>query len=83
MIERILMMSKHSSNKKVEYQTVYVPIQQNDCLCNLRYLTILILIILQFSNHHKKYRDKNRCCGEGTIDNGILFIIALYFLTCC
>jgi hypothetical protein len=45
------------------------------CCCDLRMLTILILIILQFS---KKESD-----GHNKIDNSVLFIIALYFLTCC
>lgn len=42
---------------------------------SLRYLTILILIILQFSK-----REINK---SQLIDNSILFIIALYFLSCC
>jgi hypothetical protein len=62
--------------------------KSNSCLCNLPALIILILIILQFG--------KNQCCcieeddpcveercGSNLIgQNGILFIITLYFLSC-
>lgn len=76
------MMAKASKKKKVEYKTVYVPISQNNCICNLRYLTILILIILQFSPKNKNRGEDKICCGSYSIDNSILFIIALFFLTC-
>ncbi|MCM8711856.1 hypothetical protein M2651_12625 [Clostridium sp. SYSU_GA19001] len=42
-------------------------------------LVILILIILQFSGNGLGY-DKHSFNG---IDNGILFIIALFYLSCC
>ena len=51
-----------------------LPFQGKDCCCSLPTLIILILIILQFSKKggtHKK------------IDKGILFIIALFYLSCC
>ncbi|MFL0270072.1 hypothetical protein [Candidatus Clostridium radicumherbarum] len=41
-------------------------------------LIILILILLQFSN-----RDFDDHKDFGGIDNGILFIIALFYLSCC
>lgn len=41
-------------------------------------LIILILILLQFSN--RGLDDHN---DFGGIDNGILFIIALFYLSCC
>ena len=41
-------------------------------------LIILILILLQFSN-----RDLDNHKDFGGIDNGILFIIALFYLSCC
>jgi hypothetical protein len=41
-------------------------------------LIILILILLQFSN-----RDLDDHNDFGGIDNGILFIIALFYLSCC
>lgn len=42
-------------------------------------IIILILIILQFSNHHGS--DEN-LSGFNGIDNGILFIIAIFYLSC-
>lgn len=56
----------------------------NSC-CNFPCFIILILILLQFGK-------KDRLFGEGCeddcnrgfgIDRGILFIIALYYLSCC
>jgi hypothetical protein len=50
------------------------------CCCSLPTLIILILIVLQFGKKDKE-------CGkheEGKlVDNGILFIIALFYLSCC
>lgn len=66
------------------------------CCCSLPTLIILILIILQFSKHNNKYDDdydddyedehEDEECKKGhkgIIDNGILFIIALFYLSCC
>lgn len=55
------------------------------CCCSLPTLIILILIILQFS---KKCRtssssDESSHCGGKLVDNSILFIIALFYLSCC
>jgi hypothetical protein len=48
---------------------------KDNCCCSFPTLVILILIILQFSKKHSS--------GEKNVDNGILFIIALFFLACC
>lgn len=49
------------------------------CCCSLPTLIILILIILQFSNKgHEDHED-----GGILGDNSILFIIAIFFLSCC
>ena len=59
-----------------------------NCCCNFPALIILILIVLQFSKHRKRHDDCDDDyeggCGFGDqIGNGILFIIALFFLSCC
>jgi hypothetical protein len=48
-----------------------------NCCCNFPTLIILILIVLQFSKEHHG-RD-----NDGKVSKGILFIIALFFLSCC
>jgi hypothetical protein len=45
--------------------------------CNFSCIVILILIILQFGKCKDFYK------GGKKVDNGILFIIALFFLACC
>lgn len=56
--------------------------QGANCICNFPTLVILILIVLQFSKHgHKCEVDGGEFFG-GQISNGILFIIALFFLSC-
>lgn len=51
-----------------------MPAVGNNCCCSLPMLVVLILIILQFSKKG----------GSGKkIDKGILFIIALFYLSCC
>ncbi|WP_139904695.1 hypothetical protein [Clostridium thermarum] len=52
----------------------------DNCICSLPQLAILILIILQFSDN-----DHNLVYGNWRnqqISNEILFIIAIYFLHC-
>ncbi|MDP4090522.1 MAG: hypothetical protein Q8930_14825 [Bacillota bacterium] len=64
-----------------------VPAYDN-CICSFPTLVILILIVLQFSKCNKGYVrddddeecDRPRVCNE--VDSGILFIIALFFLSC-
>ena len=53
-----------------------------NCICDFPTLVILILIVLQFSRrkHDEGYGDD--CKGHGPIGNGVLFIIALFFLSC-
>lgn len=62
--------------KKHENVTVYQPLPAvgGNCCCNLPNLVILILIVLQFSK---------KGGHGGKFDNGILFIIALFYLSCC
>jgi hypothetical protein len=48
---------------------------------SFRNLVILILVILQFGQEKEQRREVN--CKPQLIDNSILFIITLYFLTCC
>lgn len=43
-------------------------------------LLILILIVLQFGCRRERREHEHEDCF---IDNGILFIIALFFLACC
>ncbi|WP_264850769.1 hypothetical protein [Clostridium omnivorum] len=50
-----------------------------NCCCNFPTLVILILIILQFNRR----RRSSSCGKESTVDNSILFIIALFYLSCC
>lgn len=66
---------------------VRVP-EKCDSPCSLTSLIILILIILQFGNKPVcVVEDDDYCESEGGFlggiaNNGILFIIALYFLSC-
>ena len=56
----------------------------SNCCCSFPSLVVLILIILQF-NRHGLY-GVNNADGIGnfaTVDNSILFIIALFYLSCC
>jgi hypothetical protein len=55
----------------------------NNCCCSLPTLIILILIVLQFSKkrHDEDYHEEHHEENPFT-DNGILFIIALFFLSC-
>ena len=56
-----------------------------NCCCNLSQLTILILIVLQFSKK-KECTDTDEdgeCTGEGQlVDDGVLFIITIFYLCC-
>ena len=51
--------------------------------CNFPSFIILILILLQFRGH--SHHSDGPCDGNngGVVDKGILFIIALYYLSCC
>ena len=53
--------------------------------CSFSCLIILILILLQFSNSGSFFGGKGHNCCEGgnfLVDKGIIFIIALYYLSC-
>lgn len=55
-----------------------------NCCCNFPTLIVLILIVLQFSKHHHRDNDFDGCDKKDfPVGNGILFIIALFFLSCC
>ncbi|AGK96313.1 hypothetical protein [Clostridium pasteurianum] len=49
--------------------------------CSLNTLTILILIILQFGNKGKKSSTEG-CKDKQLVDDGVLFIITLFYLCC-
>ncbi|MDT8715375.1 hypothetical protein IAI10_01630 [Clostridium sp. 19966] len=51
----------------------------SNCICNFPTLVILILIVLQFSRRKDGHDDDAK---DSPVGNGILFIIALFFLSC-
>ena len=59
----------------------------SNCCCSFPTLVVLILIILQFNK--RGLHGANIVDGVGnygsfeTVDNSILFIIALFYLSCC
>lgn len=76
----------HGSNLPGGFMGGYVG--GSRCLCDFPTLVILILIVLQFSNKNKNYGHDDEdyeCCHKDKYDqigNGVLFIIALFFLSC-
>lgn len=75
-------MSRKCCNKGLINAPMYKGVGGNNCICNFPTLVILILIVLQFN---KNNGGKGSCSGDhgkGEIGNGVLFIIALFFLTC-
>lgn len=59
-----------------------------NCCCSFPTLVILILIILQFNRRGIYGPNAIEGVGGlsgafGTVDNSILFIIALFYLSCC
>lgn len=61
---------------------------RDNCCCDFPTLVILILILLQFNKggyglFGGKQVDGVGNLGSGLVDNGILFIIALFYLACC
>ncbi|WP_163192992.1 hypothetical protein [Clostridium thermarum] len=59
----------------------------SNCICDFPTLIILILIVLQFSKRNKEHHDDDDYEYDGKfkndqIGNGVLFIIALFFLSC-
>lgn len=57
--------------------------------CSFSCFIILILILLQFNGRGNNFLgsgdgcDNNNNCNCNGIDKGIIFIIALYYLSCC
>lgn len=74
-------MSRCCCKKDVTYAPTFVGKPTNNCICNFPTLVILILIVLQFSKNKcdDGYGDNH---GKQQVGNGVLFIIALFFLSC-
>jgi hypothetical protein len=75
-------------NRKIEQDRYKVPfpvIRQKAIFVSLNYLSILILIILQFGSQddHCTEETEVKNCDDSLVDNSILFIITLYYLSCC
>lgn len=70
------------SRKKKYAEFAQVPMSPytKPCICSLPQLAILILIILQFSDRGQESKKIKNDTPQ--IGNEILFIIALYFLSC-
>ena len=74
-------------SRKHRHEYCYDEKGLSNCCCSFEALVILILIILQF-NRRGLYGAGN-VGGVGnygsfeTVDNSILFIIALFYLSCC
>ncbi|MDD3223670.1 MAG: hypothetical protein PHX70_03010 [Clostridium sp.] len=65
------------------FSCCFTPNKSQNCCCNLRQLTILILILLQFG-HKDCTLDGSK--NEELVDNGVLFIITIFYLckgNCC
>lgn len=54
----------------------------SNCVCSFPTLVILILIVLQFSKGSNRGYDDGNWFGDKQVGNGVLFIIALFFLSC-
>jgi hypothetical protein len=54
-----------------------------NCCCNFNMLVILILIVLQFGKKGHHDEDDKECENHQLVDNSILFIITLFYLSCC
>jgi len=75
-------MSRKCCKKELVTIPVYGGGPGKKCICNFPTLVILIIIVLQFSKNKgdKDYCDKQQ--GKDLVGNGVLFIIALFFLSC-
>ena len=76
-------------SRKHRHEYCYDEKGLSNCCCSLETLVILILIILQFNKNGHGLFGANNAAVVGsygnipTVDNSILFIIALFFLSCC
>lgn len=86
-------MSRSHCKPVCDYKPMYVPqTTDKNCICDFPTLIILILIVLQFTKRGKftsydRDDDYDDCDRKGhkdndVIGNGVLFIIALFFLSC-
>lgn len=58
--------------------------KSNNCCCSLPTLIILILILLQFGKKsHWSSGEGKEHGSKQLVDDSILFIIALFYLSCC
>ncbi|WP_139904696.1 hypothetical protein [Clostridium thermarum] len=73
-------MSRCCCKKEVAYAPAFYGRGMNNCICNFPTLVILILIVLQFSKN--KNDEGYGGHGDKQVGNGVLFIIALFFLSC-
>ncbi|SCN22200.1 hypothetical protein N3C_0639 [Clostridium sp. N3C] len=74
-------MSRKCCNKELLNVPMFRGVD-NKCICNFPTLVILILIVLQFSKNKGEKGSYGGNHGKNEIGNGVLFIIALFFLTC-
>jgi hypothetical protein len=71
-------------SRKHRHEYCYDEKDLSNCCCSFPTLVILILIILQFNRHGLYGANTADGVGSvGTVDNTILFIIALFYLSCC
>ena len=72
--------SRHGSSDDCQISNNVYPVGPiggiGNGICSFPTLVILILIILQFS------KKRGTSSNHGTVDNSILFIIALFYLSC-
>ena len=71
-------------SRKHRHEYCYDEKGLSNCCCSFEALVILILIILQF-NRRGVYGANNavEVGSFETVDNSILFIIAIFYLSCC
>lgn len=75
-------MSRKCCSKEVFTAPMFKGGADKNCICNFPTLVILILIVLQFSKNKGDKGSNDGDHGKLEIGNGVLFIIALFFLTC-
>lgn len=75
-------MSRKCCNKELMNVPMFKGGADSNCICNFPTLVILILIVLQFSKNKGEKGNGDGHFGKNEIGNGVLFIIALFFLSC-